>query len=126
MLRTGAPGTRKRALRESAPRRGPEFSPAAFLFPPAARPLSTATMISPLRPVFLFVCAGLAALPVFTGCTETTEAKSAEMYYQVRPVRTVAVELDHPAYDPNLPGYWLVGNDSLLPKGRGEKGNQAK
>ena len=75
-------------------------------------------MFSSFRPAFLFVCAGLAALPTFTGCTEKTEEKSAEMYYQVRLVRTAAVELEHPSYDPTLPGYWLVGNDSIVQMAR--------
>lgn len=83
-------------------------------------------MFSSFRPVFLFACAGLAAPAVFTGCTEKTAAQSAEMYYQVRLVRTAAVELEHPSYDATLPGYWLVGNDSIVQMARVKNVTQPK
>ena len=71
-------------------------------------------MKTPFRPLSLFACAALVALPVFSGCNSEGTAASPEMYFQMRAVRTVANELDHPGYDASLPGYWLVGNDSIV------------
>lgn len=57
-----------------------------------------------------------AALPVFSGCTESLQdsADSSEPAYGANMVRGCAVELEHPFYDPTLPGYWLVGNNATL------------
>lgn len=73
-------------------------------------------MKTPFRPLSLFACAALVALPVFSGCTNSTSQSTDESdpAYAANIVRGCAVELEHQYYDPSLPGYWLVGNDATL------------
>jgi hypothetical protein len=57
-----------------------------------------------------------AVLPVLSGCTHAAvdSTDTSEPAYGANMVRGCAVELEHPYYDPELPGYWLVGNNATL------------
>lgn len=59
----------------------------------------------------------IAVLTVFSGCAGVSHDETDdpnEAAYGVNMVRGCAVELDHPTYDPALPGYWLVGNNATI------------
>ena len=58
--------------------------------------------------------APFAAAVLLAGCSTYDLEADRNSAYSVNLTKGAAAEIDHPAYDPEVKGYWLVGTDATL------------